>query len=322
MQLEIIISDQYVPYLNLAVEQSLVNENPSDTAIMYLWKNYRTVVIGLNQNPYTECNVEQLLKDGGYLMRRTTGGGAVYHDLGNLNFSFVAPERIYDQTRQFSVLQQALRTYGLETEISGRNDLLYQGRKFSGNAFSAGKKNRLHHGTLLIRTEVEQLQRYLKVKPSKLHKHGVASVESRIINLSEVADITSENVVTPLVDAFQDIYGEKARIRPFSECCTESVRTAAGNFASEEFLFGRWKQFNAKRSGSFPWGEIEIDLEIDETSGRIRQTEIATDCLRLDIIAKARKLVKNSDIQEMPHIDTTSGEEARILNDILQLIYA
>lgn len=322
MPLEIIISDQYVPYLNLAVEQALVRENPSDTAVMYLWKNRRTVVIGQNQNPYAECNVEQLLKDGGYLMRRTTGGGAVYHDLGNLNFSFVAPPRIYDQQRQFSVLQRALQTYGLETEVSGRNDLLYQGRKFSGNAFSAGKKNRLHHGTLLIHTEVEQLQRYLKVRPGKLHKHGVASVESRIINLSEVADISSENVVAPLMEAFQEIYGEKAHIRPFSELCTEDVQQEADRFASEVLLFGRWKQFNAKRSASFPWGEIDIDLEIDESAGRVRRVEIATDCLRLNVIEKARKLIENTDLREVPQTGAESDEEARILNDILQLIYA
>lgn len=322
MPLEIIISDQYVPFLNIAVEQNLVRENPSDTVVMYLWKNYRTVVIGMNQNPYAECNVEQLLKDGGHLMRRTTGGGAVYHDLGNLNFSFVAPHSLYDQSRQFAVLQNALRSYGLETEVSGRNDLLYQGRKFSGNAFSAGKTNRLHHGTLLIRTEVEQLQRYLKVRPSKLRKHGVASVESRIINLSEVADITSENIVGPLVEAFQNIYGEKARIRPFSEFCTESVRTAATNFASENFLYGRWKQFNAKRSASFPWGEIEIDLDIDEKAGQVSRVEIATDCLRLDLIEKAREQMKNSDIRKAPSTEGFSGEEAQILNDIFHLVYA
>lgn len=322
MALEIIISEQYVPFLNLAAEQALVRENPEDTVVMYLWKNYRTVVIGMNQNPYAECNVEQLLKDGGHLMRRTTGGGAVYHDLGNLNFSFVAPHCLYDQTRQFAVLQEALRHYGLETEVSGRNDLLYQGRKFSGNAFSAGKTNRLHHGTLLIRTEVERLQRYLKVRPSKLHKHGVASVESRIINLSEAADITSENVVAPLVEAFQHIYGEKARIRSFSDLCTENVRAAAERFASEDFLFGRWKQFSAKRSASFLWGEIEIDLEIDGAAGRIRRADIATDCLRPDVIEKARRLLEDAGMGEMPGTAGTSAEETQILNDILHLVYA
>ncbi|MBQ5532657.1 MAG: lipoate--protein ligase, partial [Bacteroidales bacterium] len=207
MTAEIILSDQYNPYLNLAVEQALFRDTPSDTVVMYLWRNRRTVVIGRHQNPYAECHVEQLLADGGHLMRRTTGGGAVYHDLGNLNFTFVASHKLYDTGKQFSVLQNALKHFGLETVCSGRNDMLYQGRKFSGNAFSVGKNNRLHHGTLLIRTDMEALQRYLKPKPAKLHKHGVSSVESRVINLSEVAEITSENIVPPLMEAFQSVYG-------------------------------------------------------------------------------------------------------------------
>ena len=163
---KLIISNQTNPYLNIAVENYLLSQ-PSDGDIaMYLWQNRRTVVIGQNQNPYAECNVAQLEADGGFLMRRRTGGGAVFHDLGNLNFSFVVPYEMYDTIRQFAVLQRAVAAYGLETEVNGRNDVLCQGRKFSGNAFSKGKHQRLHHGTILIRTDVEQLQRYLKVKPA------------------------------------------------------------------------------------------------------------------------------------------------------------
>ena len=91
---------------------------------MYLWKNERTVVIGYNQNPYAECNVQLLLDEGGHLMRRGTGGGAVYHDLGNINFSFIADKSLYDVKKQLSVIQDALLSYGLQTEISGRNDLI------------------------------------------------------------------------------------------------------------------------------------------------------------------------------------------------------
>ena len=136
---KLIISNQTNPYLNIAVENYLLSQ-PSDGDIaMYLWQNRRTVVIGQNQNPYAECNVAQLEQDGGYLMRRRTGGGAVFHDLGNLNFSFVVPYEMYDTTRQFAVLQRAVESYGLDTEISGRNDVLCQGRKFSGNAFAKGR---------------------------------------------------------------------------------------------------------------------------------------------------------------------------------------
>ena len=322
MTAEIILSDQYNPYLNLAVEQALFRDTPSDTVVMYLWRNRRTVVIGRHQNPYAECHVEQLLADGGHLMRRTTGGGAVYHDLGNLNFTFVASHKLYDTGRQFSVLQNALKHFGLETVCSGRNDMLYQGRKFSGNAFSVGKNNRLHHGTLLIRTDMEALQRYLKPKPSKLHKHGVSSVESRIINLSEVADIISENIIPPLVEAFQQVYGEKAVLHPFSSLCTEEVLAYARQLEEPDFLYGQWRQFQARYKGTFAWGEVEIGVEVDEALHRIHRVDIATDCLRPDTIEKARQLLNQADAAAMPAFDADSAEEETILNDILQLVYA
>ena len=153
MILQILISDQYNPFLNRAVEQYLTEHQEEGVVTMYLWKNQRTVVIGYNQNPYAECNVQLLLDEGGYLMRRGTGGGAVYHDLGNINFSFIADKSEYDVQKQLSVIQEALSSYGLQTEISGRNDLICQGRKFSGNAFGKGVVNNLHHGTLLIKTD-------------------------------------------------------------------------------------------------------------------------------------------------------------------------
>ena len=194
-KLQVVISNQYNPFLNRAVEQYLTDNQEEGTVAMYLWKNQRTVVIGYNQNPYSECNVKLLLDEGGYLMRRGTGGGAVYHDLGNINFSFIADKKTYDVRKQLSVIQDALRNYGLETEISGRNDLTCQGRKFSGNAFGKGKKNNLHHGTILIKTDGAMMQRYLIVDKAKLMKNGVKSVASRVINLSELApELTSESI--------------------------------------------------------------------------------------------------------------------------------
>ena len=184
--MQFIVSNQTEPYWNIAVENYLVEHG--DTITLYLWRNRRTVVIGQNQNPYSEVNVEALEVDGGYLMRRKTGGGAVYHDDGNLNFSFVVPKVLYDQRRQFGVIQRAVESFGLHTELSGRNDILAEGRKFSGNAFSKGRVNDLHHGTLLIKGNMEDLQRYLKPKPAKLQKHGVQSVRSRVVNL-EIANV-------------------------------------------------------------------------------------------------------------------------------------
>ena len=205
-KLQIIVSERHNPYLNLAVETWLTDHQEEGIVTMYLWKNERTVVIGLNQNPFSECDVKRLTEEGGYLMRRRTGGGAVYHDLGNLNFSFIADKSDYDVRKQQSVIQEALKSFGLEAEISGRNDLTCQGRKFSGNAFFNGAQNNLHHGTILIKTDSEMMQRYLIVDKAKLLKNGVKSVASRVINLSEaVPELTSENIKQPLIQSFEKV---------------------------------------------------------------------------------------------------------------------
>ena len=119
--------------------------------LFYLWQNEKTVVIGRNQNALRECKAGLLETEGGYLARRTTGGGAVYQDLGNLCFTFLASPERYDLERQMKVVQKACRKFGIETEFSGRNDIITKdGYKFSGNAFSVNKKCKIQHGTLMI----------------------------------------------------------------------------------------------------------------------------------------------------------------------------
>ena len=315
IKLQIILGNQYNPYINLAVESNLLDNFLPNTVSLFLWRNKQTVVIGTNQNPYSECDVNSLLDEGGHLARRRTGGGAVYHDLGNLNFSFIADKNIYDVNRQMQVIQKALLNFNLETEVSGRNDITYQGRKFSGNAFAKTKFQGLHHGTILIKTDSERLQRYLKVKPAKLHKHGVKSVASRVINLSEVADITSENILPHLIKAFEDIYQNTATIIDFNDLCNEDAIKLSQSISSEEYLFGKWKEFHTKKSASFDWGNIDIDLNIDEDKGIIKDINIASDSLDPASINSAMELLKGADLKESPSSDN------KIIKDIISLIY-
>ena len=314
-KLQIILGNQHNPYLNLAVESKLLDNFLPNTISLFLWKNKQTVVIGTNQNPYSECDVKSLLKEGGHLARRRTGGGAVYHDLGNLNFSFIADNNIYDVKKQMQVIQKALLNFNLETEVSGRNDITYQGRKFSGNAFAKTKYQGLHHGTILIKTDAERLQKYLKVKPAKLHKHGVKSVASRVINLSEVADITSENIISHLIKAFEDIYQNTATIIDFNDLCNEETIRLSQNISSEEYLFGKWKEFHTKKSASFDWGNVDIDLDIDEDKGIIKDINIASDSLDPVSINSAMELLKDADLKTSPSSDN------KIIKDIISLIY-
>ena len=318
MKLKFIVSDQTNPYWNIAVENYLLSLPETEVVTLYLWKNRRTVVIGQNQNPFSECNVEALEADGGYLMRRRTGGGAVYHDDGNINFSFVVPKALYDQTRQFRVIQRAVADFGIVAELSGRNDILTEGRKFSGNAFSKGKYQDLHHGTLLIKGNMEDLQRYLKPKPAKLQKHGVASVRSRVVNLSELnAEITSDSIIPHLRSAFESEYSEKSEYSEFSEIIKRpEVRALYEEFASDEWRYGRWRTFTAQRSGQFDWGGVEVQLTVDEVRGTITDVQLASDALDIAALDEARTILTGASTA------TPSQHEPNpILDDILSLVY-
>lgn len=316
-RLQFIVSDQTNPYWNIAVENYLLSLPETEKITLYLWKNRRTVVIGQNQNPFSECNVEALEADGGYLMRRKTGGGAVYHDDGNINFSFVVPKALYDQTRQFRVIQRAVADFGIVAELSGRNDILTEGRKFSGNAFSKGRYQDLHHGTILIKGNMEDLQRYLKPKPAKLQKHGVASVQSRVVNLSELNPaITSESIVPHLRKAFESEYSEYSEYADYSEIIKRpEVRSLYEEFASDEWRYGRWKTFVAQRSGQFEWGGVELSLTVDQEHGVITDVLLASDALDLAALDEARRLLVGASTDKAPQTDNA------ILKDIFSLIY-
>ena len=318
-KLQVVVSNQYDPFLNRAVEQHLTDNQEEGMVTMYLWKNQRTVVIGYNQNPYSECNVQLLLDEGGHLMRRGTGGGAVYHDLGNINFSFIADKKLYDVRKQLSVIQDALLSYGLQTEISGRNDLTCEGRKFSGNAFAKGQRNNLHHGTILIKTDGAMMQRYLIVDKAKLMKNGVKSVASRVINLSElVPELTSENIKQPLIASFEKVYGGKANWLDFDTLINKpEVQAIKDQISGHDFLFGRWEHFKTTKKARFPWGGVEIALQVDEANAIIKDIRIATDCLEPETIQQAEQLLQGASTKTMPTFDTDN----EITRDIVNLIY-
>ena len=178
-------TDNTYPYRNLAMEEYMTNHVPDGTCILFLWQNRHTVVIGRNQNCWKECRVNFLEEEGGYLVRRLSGGGAVFHDLGNLNFTFIVRKTDYDVERQLQVILEAVRRLGIQAEKTGRNDITVEGRKFSGNAFYQTGDCCYHHGTLLVHADKENMSRYLNVPREKLASKGVSSVKSRVANLDE-----------------------------------------------------------------------------------------------------------------------------------------
>lgn len=197
-----ICSENTSPYYNLALERSLFDFVDEDTVILYLWQNSHTIVIGKNQNAYAECKVDEFINDGGNLARRPSGGGAVYHDLGNLNFSIICKESIAKEHTYQRIVKEALSFFGIVSEFNGRNDLTVDDKKFSGNAFYVKDDVLCQHGTILINSDFKELSKYLTPDISKLERNHVKSVESRVVNLSEISDqITVESMKEAMIKA-------------------------------------------------------------------------------------------------------------------------
>jgi lipoate-protein ligase A len=259
----IIVTNSVDPYENLALEE-LLFETQGGGATLYLWQNQHTVVIGRNQNAWRECRVELLESEGGFLARRSSGGGAVFHDLGNLNFTFLLPRDDYDLVRQLSVVQQAAARFGIETEFTGRNDLVLAETKakFSGNAFRFSNGAALHHGTILISADMQKLSRYLAPSKIKLEAKGVKSVVSRVTNLADQNPaLDVEKMKSALIEAFAEEYGNTA---PQSEDAVDLERLidVKERYASWEWKFGVTPAFNVSFENRFDFGCLELLLYV------------------------------------------------------------
>ena len=256
--------NSFDPYLNLATEQYLMETVEEDACILFLWQNQNTVVIGKNQNAWKECRTALLQEEGGFLARRLSGGGAVFHDLGNLNFTFLVPQEEYDLDRQFSVIAEAVSLLGLQAERSGRNDVLAEGRKFSGNAFFKHDGKAYHHGTLLIDVDMDKLGRYLNPSKAKLQAKGVDSVRSRVVNLTELnPDITIASMKEAMAKAFAKVYGKPMTVITDKDFDHQAIEALRRRNASWEWNYGQKLPFTAELEARFPWGGIQLCLQVE-----------------------------------------------------------
>lgn len=277
----LVVSLSQHPWWNLALEEHLLSQVSGEQAVLLLWQNDRTVVIGRHQNPWRECRLELLEAEGGLLARRATGGGAVYHDGGNLNFSFLMGRGVYDVPRQLQTVLDALASLGLAASFSGRNDLLVDGRKCSGNAFLQGRQASLHHGTLLVAGDLERLGRYLAVDPAKLAAKGVASVRSRVVNLAAcLPGLTPPRLAAALGASFWRRYGGGGEAELVLPERLPAVAPLAARHASAAWRLGSTPPFGRVLQRRFPWGGVELALALEE--GRVREAKVYTDALELD----------------------------------------
>lgn len=212
----VVVSEKTDPWFNLAMENWIFRDLPRDEHVLFLWRNDPSVVIGRHQNPWVECDLAHMRRDGVVLARRQSGGGAVYHDHGNVNFSFISPASEYSKDRNFAVVLEALEASGVPATRSRRNDILVADgatntRKISGSAFKHTRERCFHHGTLLLDADLERLHRYLTPVSQRLKAKGTRSVPWPVINLRQIRrDLTYQGLFQALIDAFTGRHGMDA----------------------------------------------------------------------------------------------------------------
>ena len=271
------------PYDNLALERYLTLHAQEGECILFLWQNRHTVVIGRNQNAWEECRVNAFREEGGKLARRLSGGGAVYHDLGNLNYTFAAKKADFDPEKQTCVILRAVRKLGVPAERTGRNDLEAEGRKCSGNAYYEQSGCCCHHGTLMMRVDLERMERALSVPAAKLRSKAVSSVRARVANLDRYCPgLTRGQLSGAIVEAFEETYGLPAGKLEPERIDGEEIRRGAEFFSSEEWILGRRISFASQMEERFPWGGVRLELSADR--GRVKEAACWSDAMEERLI--------------------------------------
>lgn len=271
------------PWMNLAVEEYLLESLRDGQFILYLWQNQNTVVIGKNQNPWKECRTELLESEGGRLARRLSGGGAVFHDTGNLNFTFLMGRGDYNLDKQLSVILSAVNALGIQAEKTGRNDIAVEGRKFSGNAFCFRKTGAYHHGTLLVSADMEKLSRYLQVSTEKIRSKGIESVRARVANLSEFRPgLAIEEVAEAVSAAFLELYGYAEPVKDTGWMDKNALDGLYDKYSSWQWRYGVAPNFDIELSARFLWGGIDIMLTLEQ--GKVARAAVYSDAMDSDFI--------------------------------------
>ncbi len=268
-------------WLNLARDGYFLENNKKGDVILYFYANKNAVIIGRNQNAWKECNIANMDADGVQLVRRHSGGGAVFHDNGNLNFSFITDEKHYDLNRQMRVILNAVSKLGLKAELSGRNDITVDGKKFSGNAFSLAKGNRSHHGTILVNADLTKLSNYLCVSKEKMRSKGIDSVRARVCNLCELSSgLTVEAMRRLVIESFIEEYGAASEY-VFDGTALAEVEERRERLASWEWRFGKTPQFDFETDKRFSFGDTQVYFNLRD--GVIRETKVYSDCLDTEL---------------------------------------
>lgn len=282
----------YDPMINLAIEEYCLKYlDPEETYLLF-YINQPSIIIGKNQNTIEEINTKYVEDNGIKVVRRLSGGGAVYHDKGNLNFSFITKDDgdSFHNFKKFTEpVIKALEKLGVKAELSGRNDIMADGRKISGNAQFATRGRIFSHGTLLFDSEIEHVVSALNVKKEKIESKGIKSIRSRVANISELMDqkMTTEEFRKILLSYIFDTNGDVPQYRLTEKDWEKIHEISRDRYQKWEWNYGRSPKFNLRHSKRFPAGSIDLRLEVKK--GMIQDCKIFGDFFGVGDIADIEK---------------------------------
>lgn len=265
-----LINNSTDPYFNLAFDEYCLENIPSEEPYFFLWRNRPAVIIGLNQNAYSEVNLDYLNSHGITLARRVTGGGAVYHDFQNMNYTIIgrnpSPQPMVD----------ALRSLGVPAELTGRNDIFVEGRKVSGYARRVSHNQEIIHGTLMYDVDIDTLTHVLDTQGSKMQAKGISSVKSRVANLKEY--LPQFKSLDELQATLQEILSAGDGQMPLSaEQVAEVRRQADEKFSTWDFIYGHSHEADFRCKAKLSCGTVEANIRVDR--GLIARLDFSGDFL-------------------------------------------
>jgi len=318
------------PRINLALEEYALRHLPEDESYLLFYINEPSIIIGKNQNTIEEINAEYVEANGIHIVRRLSGGGAVYHDFGNLNFSFITKDdgQSFHNFRKFTEpVVQALRRLGVDCELTGRNDIQVGERKISGNAQFVTKGRMFSHGTLLFRSDIESIVSALNVNPEKIQSKGTKSIRSRVGNIAEYLrePITIEQFRLELLRSIFGMDTEDVPQVELSPSDWEGVRKLTEErYANWDWNYGRSPKSNVRNAKRFPIGTIDVRLDIE--AGKIAAIKIFGDFFGAVDVAELEQLLTGARYDEpsirsaLAETDISAFFGAVTLEDFVQLM--
>ena len=263
--LSVLVSYDADIYRHLATEEWLLQNTCEDRSFLFFWTNAPAVVIGKNQNPWREVRISALSQENSRLARRISGGGAVFHDAGNLNISFVLPRASYNRDTVFRVFQKALAQLGVSSHFMGPTGLGSDGRKISGHAFAFRGHAVLHHATLLLATDFDKMRRLLRTEPSDIQTHAILSNPADVANLRDfVSDLQMQDVVSAIEHAAQSILGcDIQKQEPWAPATLSDIHQRSLKFSSWEWIYGHTPPFEIHIRIEPPTARWQADLHIE-----------------------------------------------------------